>query len=275
MIWELFYPGGSSTERSTLQWAADHWHQNKTTKPTDFHSLEDLTIHSYRARIIAILKPWIHKRAPKKLRLHRNQELGTWLGQLMPGDWVAAMDWIDCRLMIKSTNWNDHWNNHVRFCMVLEPYMTLSYAIKHGDIGLLRHAMQEVSVILQAPAANKPKYARAMLRQLHIFDTKASDPQLQESYLANALVNPRGLPHTFYEIDLLLEHQNGEFKRFRTDKGSSLQETDQMFRLHALSVNALCKVRLGMNKIIIGRDRTGKKQLSNLVKLQTANLYLQ
>lgn len=47
MIWELFYPGGSPTERSTLQWAADHWHRNKTTRPTDFHSLEDLTIHSY------------------------------------------------------------------------------------------------------------------------------------------------------------------------------------------------------------------------------------
>lgn len=80
MIWKLFYPGGSSTERSTLQWAADHWHRDKTTKPTDFHSLEDLTIHSYRARIIAILKPWIQKRAPKKLRLHRNKELGNWLG---------------------------------------------------------------------------------------------------------------------------------------------------------------------------------------------------
>lgn len=118
--------------------------------------------------------------------------------------------------------------------------------------------MREVCIILQAPSASKPKYARAMLRQLHIFDTDASTPQLQEAYLANSFVNPRGLPHTFYEIDLLLEHQNGEFKRFRTDRGSSLQETDQMFRQHALSVDALRKVRLGMNKIIVGRDRTGQ-----------------
>ncbi|MCJ1348014.1 hypothetical protein MMC31_006244 [Peltigera leucophlebia] len=95
-----------------------------------------------------------------------------------------------------------------------------------------------------------------MLRQLHIFDTNAADPQLQEAYLANALVNLRGLPHTFYEINLLLEHQNGEFKRFRTDRGSSLQETDQMFKQHALSLDTLRKVRLGMNKIFVGRDRT-------------------
>ena len=74
--------------------------------------------------------------------------------------------------------------------------------------------MREVTVILQAPSARKLKYAREMLRQLHIIDTKAADPILQEAYLANALVNLRGLPHTFYEMDLLIEHQNGKFKRF-------------------------------------------------------------
>lgn len=81
MIWEIFYPGGSVTERSTLQSAADHWHRDKTTKLTDFHSLEDLTIHSYRARIIAILKLWIHQQAPR-LRLHNPQAFGEWLLRL-------------------------------------------------------------------------------------------------------------------------------------------------------------------------------------------------
>lgn len=92
--------------------------------------------------------------------------------------------------------------------------MTLCHAIKMGDTGLLRHAMREVFIIFQALAASKPKYARAMLRQIHIINTKAANPILQEAYLANALVNPRGMSHTFYEMDLLLEHQNGEFKRF-------------------------------------------------------------
>lgn len=31
MVWELFYPGKAPSERSTLQWAADHWHRDKTT----------------------------------------------------------------------------------------------------------------------------------------------------------------------------------------------------------------------------------------------------
>lgn len=61
MVWELFYPGRAPTKQSALQWAADHWQRDKTTKPTDFYSLEDLTIHSYRSRIVAILMPWIEE----------------------------------------------------------------------------------------------------------------------------------------------------------------------------------------------------------------------
>lgn len=260
MVWELFYPGGSATERSTLQWAADHWHRDKTTKPTDFHSLEDLTIHSYRARVIAILKPWMAIQAPE-LQLHDNELLGGWLSELTPQQWIQALDWLDARMKeerVGAESWNDHWNNHVRFCRVMKPYMSLCYAIKHGDTGLLRHAMREVCVILQALSACQPKYSREMMRQVHIFDTKAVDPILQEAYLANALVNLRGLPDTFYEMDLLLEHQNGEFKRFRADRGSSLQESDEMFRLHALSVDTLKKVRSSMNRIIIGQERGGR-----------------
>ncbi|MCJ1464922.1 hypothetical protein MMC07_003537 [Pseudocyphellaria aurata] len=109
----------------------------------------------------------------------------------------------------------------------LQTYFMLTsspdYAIKWGDIGLLRVAMQEVCIIIQAPAAGKPKYAKEMLQQLHILDSRAADPVLRDVYLANAIVNPRGLPNTFYEMDLLLEHQNGEFKKFRVDRGSSLK----------------------------------------------------
>ena len=59
MIWELFYLGESSTEYFTLQWAANHVHWDKTTKPTDFYLLKKLIIYSYKAQIIAILKSWI------------------------------------------------------------------------------------------------------------------------------------------------------------------------------------------------------------------------
>ena len=198
--------------------------------------------------------------------MHDSKEVGKWLGQLSKARWSEAMIWLDNQMKHESTDessWNDHWNNNLRFCKVMEAYLTLCYSIKHGNVALLQGAMREVCIILQAPSANKPKYAREMLRQLHIMDTTASDPILQQAFLANALVNPQGRKDSFYEVDLLLEHQNGEFKRFRSDRGSSLQETDQMFKLHALSVDALAKVRRVMNKVVIGRERKGRHPIKD------------
>lgn len=150
MVWEIFYSGGSASERSTLQAAADHWHRDKTTRPTDFHSLKDLTINSYRARIVAILKPWVHQ-LNKRLQLHNGEVLGNWLGKLSSRPWAETLDWLDTRLKDQRTSessLNDHWNNHVRFCVVMEAYLTLCYSIKWGDIGLLKSAMCEVASII-------------------------------------------------------------------------------------------------------------------------------
>lgn len=60
----------------------------------------------------------------------------------------------------------------------MEPYLTLCWSINWGDVGLLQNTIQELTIILQAPLAKKPKYAREMLRQMHIFDTNVADPIL-------------------------------------------------------------------------------------------------
>lgn len=88
---------------------------------------------------------------------------------------------------------------------------------------------------------------------MHILDTIAADPVFQRAYIANVLVNLWGLLFTFYEMDLLLKHQNREFKQYRLDWGLFLQETDKMFKLHTLSVDALVKIRKVINKVIIRR----------------------
>lgn len=101
--------------------------------------------------------------------------------------------------------------------MIMEPYITLSYTVKYENIDSLWYAMREVFIILQVPLVNKLKYTRAMVRQIHIFNTKAADPQMQEIYLANTLINLRKLPHIFYEINLFPKYQNSKFKRFCTN----------------------------------------------------------
>lgn len=61
-----------------------------------------------------------------------------------------------------------------------------------------------------------------MLHQIHILDITAANLVLQNAYLANVLVNFQGLSHTFYEIDLLLEHQKGKLKHFLANRSSSM-----------------------------------------------------
>lgn len=98
--------------------------------------------------------------------------------------------------------------------MAMKTYMTLFYTIKRGDLGFFCYIIQEFIMIFQVPAANKPEYTRVMLQQLHIFNIKTFDLQLQNVYLANTLINLCGLPHMFSKIDLLLKHQNEKFKYF-------------------------------------------------------------
>lgn len=104
----------------------------------------------------------------------------------------------------------------------MEPYLIFSYSIKWENVGFLKIAMREVAIILQAPSAKKPKYARKMLCQIHILDTKVADSILQNAYIPNTLINLQDLLFTFYKMDLLFEHQNRKFKRFWTDLGFSL-----------------------------------------------------
>lgn len=136
--------------------------------------------------------------------------------------------------------------------------MTLCFAIKNRDTGLLRYAIREICILFQFLVAKKPIYAKAMLRHIYIIDTKAANPIVQEAYLANALVNPQGFPQTFYKIDLLLEHQNREFKRFRVDREAFLQESNEIFCLYVLSIDILKKVRFSINRVVVGCQRAGR-----------------
>lgn len=132
MIWELFYPRSFATKRSTFQLAANHWHRDKIIRPNDFHLLQDLTIYSYWVRVIAILKVQIQVQKPS-LKLHINKLLGKRYSEMLLVKQAQAMEWFDHQMEEKLTNLeehqNDHWNNHVDFCYIVKPYMSLCYTI--------------------------------------------------------------------------------------------------------------------------------------------------
>lgn len=160
---------------------------------------------------------------------------------------------------------NNHWNNHLQFCTIIEAYFTLCYLMKWRDIGFLRDIIWEITIILQALSAKTLKYAREMLCQMHILDMTLANLVLKSAYIANALVNFWCLSSTFYKMDLLLKHQKKEFKQCWANQDLLLQETDKIFQLHALLVNILSKIRRLINRVILRRKRNRRYLIKNIL----------
>ena len=71
----------------------------------------------------------------------------------------------------------------------MEVFLLLDHSIRHGDLGLLRQALGECSVVVQATESSKPKYAKELIRLIHMVDSPAASPELQNAILASCLDN--------------------------------------------------------------------------------------
>ncbi len=125
----------------------------------------------------------------------------------------------------------------------MKAYFTLCYSIKHEDVRLLQNTLQKVNIIMQVSVGQNPRYFHELLWQLYVIDTTATDSILPEADLTNTLVNQRSLSYKFYKMDLSLKNRNDGLKRFQSNPELFLQETDQMFGLHTLSVDTFAKIR--------------------------------
>ena len=90
------------------------------------------------------------------------------------------------------------------------------------DVILLKNVIRKITIIYQSLSIQIPKYVHNMLCQMYSLDKNAACPVLQNSYIANTLINLQELSHTFYKIHLLLEYQNREFMCFQPDRRLSL-----------------------------------------------------
>lgn len=130
-----------------------------------------------------------------------------------------SMNWLDDKINQEAirprNNQKDYQNNQARFCRIVELYITPCYAIKNKNISLFKHALRKICIIFLSLVLRKPKYTKEILKQMHIFDIKVANSVFQKLYLvANALINSKGQPETFYEMELFLKLKNGEFKYF-------------------------------------------------------------
>ena len=205
---------------STLQWAADRWARSNVAQAASFQELEELIIHSYQARVLGV---WIRCVRAEKCGTDRFTDTQPWLNAQTERSWLGTLRRISNALATPQTTaghesrlpiTDEEFYNHQVFCSHVEIYLTLRHAIKYADIGLLRYSLRQCAVIFQSKEASTPMYGRALLYTLHLVDSPASDPQLQDFILANSLVNLRGAADSNFELDRLLELLNNSLKIF-------------------------------------------------------------
>ena len=252
LIHKIHWGEAQPVDPSTLQYAADRWGRARVVQPNDFQALEDLIIQSYQARIVGTWIRFLRKDgyAPQRIEATISWLTAQTCGQ--DGTWMNMLGRISRKLHaeLPSTSidmlpptLDQQFQNHQNFCDHVESYLTLRYAIKYADIGLLRHALRHATVIFQASVAGTPKYAQALLYTLHAIDSSAATIRLQESILMNSLVNLRGDEESSFETARLLEILNNNLKMFQHERSYFSKYSDTLLENWALNGPYLMKLK--------------------------------
>lgn len=257
LIHTIHWGGSSPKDPTTLQYAADRWDRSRVVEPNDFQALEDLIVHSYRARVVAM---WIRYGRDVGLDSDRQESTIPWLRMQDQTSWLSVVAAIRRQIhpALDSTGGdvdgpdiygpNEQWRNHQHFCTHTETYLLLRYAIKYADIGLLRRALRECTIMFQAECSGTPNYARELLRLSHLTDSPASKAELQQAVLVNSLVNTHGKVGFSYETDRLLELLNNTLKAFQSERSYFSKNSDQLLEHWALNGPYLLELRDQMER---------------------------
>ena len=140
-----------------------------------FHLLEELILHSWDSRIIAIL---YNRLQQEGVKIQWPSEVGAHLCSLTPAKLLKIVDeirlsvftrnaWLPCdpeqdfKVPLDPEKLDQEFVNHVRFLQEVETYKVLKYGIKHGDIGLIKRSVDMCCIYFKGFRQNN--YANEML----------------------------------------------------------------------------------------------------------------
>jgi len=245
--------GGQGGDPSTLYDAMNFWTRKGISKSnSDFYALEQLVIHSFHARVCALL--W-HRLAQSGL-VREFQDITQMLATQDAKSFSQLLDSIVNSYGNEARSVNDiELRNHILFLQHTQTYLLLKYAIKRADIGLLRRAVDRCCIYFHGSAQHK--YAYEMLYLHRLISTSAASPELQRAILANGLVNSRGAADGWFETDLLVELHNGTLKKLFKDRRGSAITLDYLFEHCALNTEFFANLANQIESLY-GIDRNGK-----------------
>jgi hypothetical protein len=244
--------GGDRDDMSTLHRT---WHSVYTSRKFDpklFQVASDLVGHAFQSRILAILIRYLHQEHshtfPETDFMPDKKEVLTWLRELKAEGLHDLISWIREQLDINAymakprEERDDEWLNHLHFVHNVFPYMVLTDAIKHSDIGLLRLSIKWTLVIFAA-ADNRWLYRRELCYYYWLTNTPAAIPRLQECILFESLINRQGKQDSYYEMDRAVELLNLYLRIIKTTRKTSSINVEKLLNRYARTANFLMKLR--------------------------------
>lgn len=239
--------GGADQDQSTLYDAMNFWRRKKISKAkADFFALEELSIHSFQARVVALM--W-HKLSRTGLG-KRAEDIEAMLRNLTPSLFLDLVDKVWKQYSFTTNRNLDIFKdaevrNHFLFLQQAQTYMLLKYAIKNGDIGLIRRTIDRCCVYFHGSGQHKYAYEMLYIQRLFL----ASKPPLSQAILSNSLVNLQGHPNTWFETDRLVELHNGNMKSiFNAKRGSSI-DLNHLFKIYSLNSAYLAKLNSEVERV--------------------------
>ena len=252
LIHKLHWGGNEPVDTSCLQYAADKWDRTNVHKPSNFHKLEELLVHSYHSRVVALLLERSEQKS--KQTFYRAEDASTWMESLSPGDLrqlvveiVAASNPKGIDDLEAAEPLNEQIFNHVCFIRHMDVYFLLRRSIQHGDVGLLKQALRETTILFQAKEARSENYGPELLRLLHTCDSDAASTRLQSSILKSMLVNLAGAEGKTFEVDRCVEFVNRMVAIGQRSRSRSVQVTEEFLRQITLTTPFALRLRAALD----------------------------
>jgi hypothetical protein len=217
-----------------------------------YYILEPLIKQSWTTRIVAIFYDVLGEMG--LLRgivqshddMHQMNTYGEALERLAPEDFLTAVDMVRTRVFTyDSWTGNGHadgeFTSLCRFLQEIELFLLLRYAVKFGDVGIIRRLVGPLCVFFYG--AEHRKYGYEMLHLRWLLSDGVSDMALQRSILASGLVNISQRCDSFQAFDLVLEHVNCTYKLDMRNFKNSTHDINTTFNRLALTCAYSTKVR--------------------------------
>ena len=216
-----------------------------------FYLLEPLVMQSWTARIVSLWYRFLEDEdellmPPEPSNRERDINDASWKENREA--WDAAIKRMTASQMLSVAQkiqsavftysaWNDdtngiEWRSWCRFLQAGFVYYQLKYAVKFGDIGILRRLLPELAVWFFG--ADMFNYGYEMLHMEWLLSKDVSTPELQRSILAGSVVNLSGTEGGFKATDLCVEHVNCNSKIDMKMHKNSTHDVDITFGRRAL-----------------------------------------